>query len=376
MGRCKHYCHATTTNRKSKQGTYKQKRKEEETHSNASDDEGLEWLDIVPMVEWWDAPLLCVTNDYASGYKTEMVTDLVCQPLILRPEQLRDGAGLNPDDSNCAVPMFLTKKERKKMKRIKKKEEHEQKTDEIRLGLREPPEPRLKISNVMRVLGDAAIHDPTAAESIAKAQMWKRKLKHELHNATNQLNPTERREKKKKKLQEDTSKEVHVGIFVVFKLFGKLNKGKICLNAQQRNLTGALIQFNVKELTEEENGSGDADEQMDVDEESKECVDSKVDVKKKNFIENEELSLNMVIVEGGPKGISKFERLLLHRIKWENEANCQKIWSGTVAKRCFVRFHQKKIKYEYALKAFLKSHHVMSYWDMLKNSPAVSRICA
>merc|ERR1712048_1274747 len=135
-------------------------------------------------VEWWDAPLLCVANEYVSGYKAEMITDLVANPKILRPELLRDGGvgggsgggkdSANGNDANCAIPMFLTKKERKKMKRIKKKEEHQQKTDEIRLGLREPPEPRLKISNVLRVLGAAAIRDPTAAESIAKAQMWKR----------------------------------------------------------------------------------------------------------------------------------------------------------------------------------------------------------
>merc|ERR1712228_771347 len=246
-------------------------------------------------------------------------------------------------------------------------EEHQNKTDEIRLGLREPPEPRLKLSNVLRVLGAAAIRDPTAAESIARAQMWKRKLKHELHNATNQLTPAQRREKKRKKLQEDTSKEVHVSIFVIFKLFGKLNKGKICLNAQQRNLTGALIMLNSKE-NEVESEENDDDK------------DKKVDIKLLRGGDNEnELSLNMVIVEGGPKGISKYQRLLLHRIKWPNDErmegkNCQKIWEGTVAKRSFQTFHQKKIKNELALKAFLKMHHVVSYWDMLKNSPAVSRI--
>lgn len=29
--------------------------------------------------------------------------------------------------------------------------------------------------------------------------------------------------------------------------------------------------------------------------------------------------MNLVIVEGGPKAIKKFKRLMLHRIKWEDE---------------------------------------------------------
>ena len=29
--------------------------------------------------------------------------------------------------------------------------------------------------------------------------------------------------------------------------------------------------------------------------------------------------VNLVIVEGGPKAIKKFKRLMLHRIKWEDE---------------------------------------------------------
>ena len=184
------------------------------------------------------------------------------------------------------------------------------------------------------------------------------------------MTPAQRREKKRKKLQEDTSKEVHVSIFVIFKLFGKLNKGKICLNAQQRNLTGALIMLNAKEEEEDEDMDEDGDEGED-----------KKDIKKdiKGIYDENELSLNMVVVEGGPKGISKYQRLLLHRIKWPNierrdGKNCHKIWEGTVAKRSFQTFHQKKLKTEIAVKNFLKMHHVQSYWDMLKNSPAVSQI--
>jgi len=29
--------------------------------------------------------------------------------------------------------------------------------------------------------------------------------------------------------------------------------------------------------------------------------------------------VNIVVVEGGPKAVKKFKRLMLHRIKWEDE---------------------------------------------------------
>eukprot|EP00484_Ammonia_sp_Unknown_P020169 CAMPEP_0197034878 /NCGR_PEP_ID=MMETSP1384-20130603/12817_1 /TAXON_ID=29189 /ORGANISM="Ammonia sp." /LENGTH=688 /DNA_ID=CAMNT_0042464849 /DNA_START=1 /DNA_END=2067 /DNA_ORIENTATION=- len=380
------------------------------------DDEGLEWLDPVPNVEWWDAPLLSDKNDYSSPYKKEMVTDLIENPRILRPELLREGIinansnanssnnnnesehdamsnCANNNASNSAIPWILTKKERKKMKRMKKKEEHQRRTDEIRLGLREPPEPRLKLSNIFRVLGAAAIRDPTAAESIARAQTWKRKMKHELHNANNQLTAAQRREKKKRKLQEDTSKEVHVSIFVVYDLFGKLNKTKICLNAQQRNLTGALIMLNTAGNDGEDADAADGDEAMRMKHEADDDDDAAMvkgggfggadigDTSKNKkrmacmpgLDEQGNLSLNMVIAEGGPKGISKYQRLLEQRIKWNGkQGNCQQVWQGIVAKRAFQKFHQMKMKTEGDLKKFLKMHNVLSYWDMVKNSSAVT----
>jgi U4/U6 small nuclear ribonucleoprotein PRP3 len=44
------------------------------------------------------------------------------------------------------------------------------------------PDPKLKISNLMRVLGDEAVQDPTAMEAKVKAQMDERAAKHAEHN--------------------------------------------------------------------------------------------------------------------------------------------------------------------------------------------------
>ena len=46
--------------------------------------------------------------------------------------------------------------------------------DLIAQGLLEPPKPKVKISNMMRVLGENAVMDPTAIESEVRQQMQER----------------------------------------------------------------------------------------------------------------------------------------------------------------------------------------------------------
>ena len=63
------------------------------------------------------------------------------------------------------VPVFLTKKEMKKLRRQNRREAWKEKQDKIRLGLVQPDEPKVKMSNLMRVLGNEAIQDPTKVEA-------------------------------------------------------------------------------------------------------------------------------------------------------------------------------------------------------------------
>jgi U4/U6 small nuclear ribonucleoprotein PRP3 len=88
-----------------------------------------------------------------------------------------------------------------------------EKRDKIMMGLIEPPEPKFKLSNFMKVLGDQAVADPSKVEQRVLLQMRQRQLNHEMRNQARKLTPQERREKKRKKLQEDTSREVHVAVF-------------------------------------------------------------------------------------------------------------------------------------------------------------------
>jgi U4/U6 small nuclear ribonucleoprotein PRP3 len=135
--------------------------------------------------------------------------------------------------------MYLTKKERKRIRRQARAEREREKRDKMIMGLIPAPETKFKLSNFMKILGDQAVADPSKVEMRVIKEMQKRQLNHEMRNLARKLTPAERREKKRKKLLEDTSRQVHVAVFSVKDLsFGKL-RFKVDVNAQQYNLTGS-----------------------------------------------------------------------------------------------------------------------------------------
>ena len=70
------------------------------------------------------------------------------------------------------------------------------------------------MSNVMKVLGDTAVQEPTKAEALVRAQMQKRQDKHLNANAERQLSDEQRRAKTKEKLRKDlTSGLYHMAVF-------------------------------------------------------------------------------------------------------------------------------------------------------------------
>jgi len=60
-----------------------------------------------------------------------------------------------------AIPMFLTDKEKKKLRKLRRSEKEKDKQERMKLGLLKPPPPKLKFNNFMRILGDEAIQDPS-----------------------------------------------------------------------------------------------------------------------------------------------------------------------------------------------------------------------
>jgi U4/U6 small nuclear ribonucleoprotein PRP3 len=88
-------------------------------------------------------------------------------------------------------------------------EREREKQDKISLGLMPPPEPKVKLANMMRVLGDSAVADPSKLEKQVLQQVAQRQKNHDMRNLARKLTPQERKEKKRKKMIEDTSLESH-----------------------------------------------------------------------------------------------------------------------------------------------------------------------
>lgn len=214
-----------------------------------------------------------------------------------------------------------------------------------------------------------AIEDPTAVEAKARAEMEKRQVEHHLQNESRRLTPQQRAEKKRyatafdsarpcvprtgfdasdrKKLEEDTSREVVVAVFRVDRLDMPQNRFKMSVNAEELKLTGCMICFE---------------------------------------------GCNVVVVEGGPRGIRKYTRLMLHRIKWVPEQNhaddeddddedqddvksspgnhCCLVWRGVVVKRSFSGFRVHSCVSEEQARKIVADKHLGHYWDMARNFQA------
>uniref|UniRef100_A0A672YEK4 U4/U6 small nuclear ribonucleoprotein Prp3 n=1 Tax=Sphaeramia orbicularis TaxID=375764 RepID=A0A672YEK4_9TELE len=137
--------------------------------------------------------------------------------------------------------VYLTKKEQKKLRRQTRREGQKEVQEKVRLGLMPPPEPKVRISNLMRVLGTEAVQDPTKVEAHVRAQMAKRQKAHEEANAARKLTAEQRKEKKVKKLKEDLTNGVHISVYRIRNLQNPAKKFKVEANANQLYLTGTVV---------------------------------------------------------------------------------------------------------------------------------------
>ncbi|XP_058801099.1 U4/U6 small nuclear ribonucleoprotein Prp3 [Phymastichus coffea] len=282
----------------------------------------------VPNVDWWDSVILTKDCDLNSKDINSMIDFSTITNLVEHPAQMRPPT--EPTKPIC-MPIFLTKKERKKLRRQNRREAWKEEQEKIRLGLEPPPEPKLRISNLMRVLGTEAVQDPTKIEAHVRQQMAKRLKAHEDANAARRLTADQRREKKARKLKEDTSLGVHVAVFRIRDLVNNASKKfKVETNAKQLYLTGCVMLY-------------------------RDC--------------------NVVVVEGGLKQISKYKRLMLHRIKWEEDTTkdtegkdvpnkCVLVWEGTSKHRHFGDIKFKVCPIEKQAREHFKKHQVEHYWDL------------
>ncbi|XP_067328469.1 U4/U6 small nuclear ribonucleoprotein Prp3 isoform X1 [Anolis sagrei] len=289
-----------------------------------------------PDVEWWDSYIIpngidVKVADVLQREDYHGITNLVEHPAQLNP----------PVDSDTPVTLgvYLTKKEQKKLRRQTRREAQKELQEKVRLGLMPPPEPKVRISNLMRVLGTEAVQDPTKVEAHVRAQMAKRQKAHEEANAARKLTVEQRKAKKVKKLKEDISQGVHIAVYRVRNLSNPAKKFKIEANAGQLYFTGVVVLHK---------------------------------------------DVNVVVVEGGPKAQKKFKRLMLHRIKWDEQTSatkgdddeesdeeavkktnkCSLVWEGTAKERSFGEMKFKQCPTENMAREHFKKHGAEHYWDL------------
>ena len=230
-----------------------------------------------PDVEWWDEGMLpenqggytsCLDEDRNTiSTSNSIITALIQHPVMLQAPQDK----LIP----APKPLMLTQTEQKKLRRQRRMADMKEEQAKIRLGLIEPPAPKVKKSNMMRVLGEQAVKDPTAVEARVNREIAARATAHLSANEERKLTKAQREAKLKAQQDGDEAKGVKVAVFRVGSLSSGKHRYQVDVHAKQSALTGMVVLHPL---------------------------------------------MNLVIVEGGPHSVGAYKKLMLNRIKWDENA--------------------------------------------------------
>ncbi|SCZ90537.1 BZ3500_MvSof-1268-A1-R1_Chr9g10872 [Microbotryum saponariae] len=252
-----------------------------------------------PDIEWWDAPFLPsktydsfspqFLSDASNSPSSTLVTHYVHHPIQIPAPQ--DKIKVE------AKPLFLTKKEMKKMRKQRRMAELKDRQDRIKMGLLPPDPPKgqfhhrwkmrrfpgVKLSNMMRVLTQEAVLDPTKIENKVRREMVARERTHLKANAERKLSPEERRAKIEAQALADEQKGIGAMCFKIRYLTNPSHRFKVKKNAVDDHLTGVVVHN------------------------PKFCL---------------------VVVEGGHKGLKHYKQLMLNRIDWTEDARPRELPEG------------------------------------------------
>jgi len=110
-------------------------------------------------------------------------------------------------------PLKLTTKEQKKLRKQRRAAEMQDHQDRVRMGLIPPDAPKVRMSNMVRVLTNEAVADPTKLEARIRREVQLRKNEHEKANQARKLTAEQRREKADAQKLEDEKKGIHAALF-------------------------------------------------------------------------------------------------------------------------------------------------------------------
>ncbi|OAL51808.1 PRP3-domain-containing protein [Pyrenochaeta sp. DS3sAY3a] len=228
-----------------------------------------------PAIEWWDEGMVAEQNyDCLEDPAKVLIStdDSIITVYVQHPPLLKA-----PQDQRLVVvkPMYLTQKEQGKLRRMRRAADMKEHQAKIRLGLEPPPPPKVKRGNMMRVMGEQAIADPTAVEMLVETQIQQRFDDHMAANESRKLTKEQEHSKLAANQEKDAQKALYMCVFKIKSLaFGK-HRYQIDNNAKQQALTGITL-FNPE--------------------------------------------FNLVLVEGGFHAINKYKKLMLNRINWTDNA--------------------------------------------------------
>ncbi|KAF8970195.1 PRP3-domain-containing protein [Flammula alnicola] len=230
-----------------------------------------------PESEWWDEALL-------PNKKYDDIQTLGLENLNIKTPESPITIYIQhpipipaPDEKNNVAlkPLMLTKKEQKKMRKLRRKQELQDKRDRIRMGLLPPDAPKVRLVNMMKVLTTDAVQDPTRVEARVRREVAMRRHTHEKMNAERKLTDEQRRDKVETKKADEEKKGIYGAVFKVLILSDPAHQFKVRKNADQLNLTGVCI-FNP--------------------------------------------TFNLVYIEGASKFVRNYKNLMLRRIAWTEAA--------------------------------------------------------
>ncbi|MCJ1364887.1 hypothetical protein MMC16_004004 [Acarospora aff. strigata] len=307
-----------------------------------------------PDIEWWDEGLVngksydAIANPNGLKVDTDdsIITLYIQHPVLLEP----------PQEKNMPAPkpMFLTAKEQAKLRRQRRMADLKEQQAKIRLGLEPAPPPKVKKSNLMRVLGEEAVKDPTAVEARVNREIQERLQKHVETNEERKLTKEQRHAKLASQQEKDAAKGIYVTVYKVDNLANGRHRFKIAKNAEQNALTGICI-LNPK--------------------------------------------FNLVVVEGGEHSIKFYKKLMLNRIDWtENTApnsvregnkealaswlqaedekgtlkdltlnKCTLVWEGEEKTRAFRKWGSRVCETDAAAKDALTRAKMENMWTLAKS---------
>jgi U4/U6 small nuclear ribonucleoprotein PRP3 len=272
-----------------------------------------------PQCEWWDLPFFHDSDYYKLNM--ESISNYIQHPVpIMAPWERH----LPPPK-----PLFLTKKETKRIRRQTRAEKYEEEQNKIRLGLAPKPAPKVKLNNLMSVLTTQAIKDPTAVEQQVRREVEERKKQHIADNESRKLTKEQRVQKLEQKVERDLQRGYYSAVFLVDKLEHPSHKFKVERNATQSRFVGTVLHSP---------------------------------------------RFALVIVEGTEKNIRHYKKLMLNRINWDesttvegkeldlSDNKCELIWEGQLKELHFKKWSVYRADSDQVAMDYLSHFRLSNYY--------------